>query len=117
MKRILRISFLLALPLICILVSSFNSPYSLVFQYSFGKFSNPKGISIDPDGNIYIADTGNNLLKRYNLKGEETGEVGGYGWGNFQFDQPYDVCATNGVEIYVADYNNDRIQRFDRTLA
>lgn len=117
MKKLLRFIFPTALPLMTIFVSSINTTYSLVYEYSFGKFSNPKGISIDPSGNIYVADTGDNLLKRYNIKGEETGEVGGYGWGNFQFDQPLDVCASNGVEIYVADYNNHRIQKFDRTLA
>jgi len=117
MQKIMRFVPLMILLLTYTFVSSFNSPYSLIYQYSFGKFSNPRGISIDPDGNIYVADTGHNLLKRYNLKGEKTGEVGGYGWGNFQFDQPFDVCASNGVEIYVADYNNHRIQKYDRTLA
>ncbi len=86
-------------------------------QFSFGHFSNPRGISVDPSGSIYVADTGNDLLRRYNSSGDSTGEVGGYGWGDSQFDMPYDVCATNGVEIFVADYNNNRIERFDRTLA
>lgn len=77
----------------------------------------PKGISVDPAGNIYVADTGRNLLMRFNSSGDSTGDVGGYGWGDYQFDRPFEVCATNGIEIYVADYNNNRILRFDRTLA
>ncbi len=98
-------------------LTSFQTLPSLVSEFSFGNFRNPKGISIDPSGIIYVADTGRNLLIRFNSSGDSTGEVGGYGWGDFQFDQPYDVCATNGIEIYVADYNNNRIERFDRTLA
>lgn len=90
---------------------------SLIAQFSFGNFHNPRGITVDPAGTIYVADTGRDLLIRFDLSGDSTGGVGGYGWGDFQFDRPYDVCATNGVEIYVADYNNHRIQRFDRTLA
>jgi NHL repeat len=86
-------------------------------QFSFGNFHNPRGISVDPSGTVYVADTGDDLLLRFNASGDSTGDVGGYGSGDFQFDMPYDVCATNGVEIYVADYNNNRIQRFDRTLA
>ncbi len=98
-------------------LTSFQTLPSLVAEFSFGNFHNPKGISIDPSGIIYVADTGRNLLVRFNSSGDSTGEVGGYGWGDFQFDQPYDVCATNGIEIYVADYSNNRIERFDRTLA
>lgn len=100
-----------------LLLTSFQPVPSLVAEFSFGKFQDPKGISVDPMGSIYVADTGADLLLRFNSSGDSTGEVGGYGWGNFQFDMPYDVCATNGVEIYVADYNNNRIERFDRTLA
>lgn len=86
-------------------------------EFSFGRFQNAKGISVDPTGSIYVADTGADLLLRFNSSGDSTGEVGGYGWGDYQFDMPYDVSASNGVEIYVADYNNNRIERFDRTLA
>ncbi len=98
-------------------LTSFQSVPSLVAEFSFGNFQDPKGISIDPMGSIYVADTGADLLLRFNASGDSTGEVGGYGWGDFQFDMPFDVCATNGVEIYVADYNNNRIEKFDRTLA
>jgi DNA-binding beta-propeller fold protein YncE len=105
------------LSMIALALTSFQMLPSLVAQFSFGHFANSKGISIDPAGNIYVVDTGRNLLMRFNGSGDSTGEVGGYGWGDYQFDQPYDVCATNGIEIYVADYNNHRIQRFDRTLA
>ena len=98
-------------------LTSFQLIPSLVAQNSYGNFDNPKGISVDPSGNVYVADAGKNLIVRFNASGDSTGEVGGYGWGDYQFDQPCDVCATNGIEIYVADYNNNRIQRFDRTLA
>lgn len=98
-------------------LTSFQTLPSLVAEYSFGNFSDPRAISTDPSGNIYVVDAGRNLLMRFDSAGDSTGEVGGYGWGDYQFDQPYDVCATNGIEIYVADYNNHRIQRFDRTLA
>ena len=104
-------------PFLFLALTSFQTLPSLVADFSFGHFHNAKGISIDPSGSIFVANTGRNLLVRFNSSGDSTGGVGGYGWGDFQFDQPFDVCATNGIEIYVADYNNNRIERFDRTLA
>ncbi|HEY9166973.1 MAG TPA: NHL repeat-containing protein [Candidatus Kryptonia bacterium] len=108
---------LLLAPALILFLTSFHELPSLVADYSFGNFRDPRGISIDAAGTVYVVDTGRDLLLRYDTKGDSTGGVGGYGWGDYQFDKPYDVCATNGVEIYVADYNNQRIQRFDRTLA
>lgn len=103
--------------LLSVILTSFQTPPSLVAEFSFGHFQNAKGLSVDPAGSVYVADTGGDLLLRFNSSGDSTGEVGGYGWGEYQFDMPYDVCASNGVEIYVADYSNNRIERFDRTLA
>jgi DNA-binding beta-propeller fold protein YncE len=86
------------------------------FLFKFGEFSNPRGISISPTGEIYVADTGNNSIKKFSSTGSLLVHVSGYGWGALEFDQPYDVDARRGVAIYVADYNNHRIQRFDKNL-
>lgn len=116
-NQVIRYSAIPALFLLALALTSFQPQPALVAQFSFGHFHDAKGISVDPSGSVYIADTGDNLLLRFNSSGDSTGEVGGYGNGEYQFDMPYDVCATNGVEIYVADYNNNRVERFDRTLA
>jgi len=115
--RLIRFSAILLVLSASALLTSFQALPSLVAQFTFGHFQDARGISVDPSGSIYVADTGKDILMRFNSSGDSTGEVGGYGWSDFQFDKPYDVCATNGIEIYVADYNNNRIERFDRTLA
>lgn len=83
---------------------------------TFGSFIEAHGISIDPQGNIFIADVGVHKIQKYDSKGKLTSEIGGYGWGQLEFDQPYDVCASSGLDVFVADYGNHRIQRFNRKL-
>lgn len=41
--------------------------------------------------------------------------IGGFGWSSTAFDKPTGI-ATDGVNIYVSDYGNHRIQKFDRNL-
>lgn len=86
------------------------------FLFRFGNLNNPRGISLSPTGEIYIADTGNNSVKKFTKDGKLIQEISGYGWGELEFDQPCDIDAGNGLVIYVADYNNHRIQRFDKNL-
>jgi len=78
--------------------------------------SNPQAISADIDGNIYLADTGQNRLLKLNAKGKLLDSVGGFGWEHQQFDRPLDVSAKTGLDVFVADYNNERIERYDKDL-
>jgi len=82
----------------------------------FGSFAQARSVSMDPQANILVADAGANKIQRFNPDGELVTEIGGYGWGQLEFDQPYDVCASTGLDIFVADYGNHRIQRFNRKL-
>jgi len=92
--------------------------FSLTAQepHVFGNFTQARSVSIDPQGNIYVADAGANKIQKYDPDGNFITEIGGYGWGQLEFDQPYDVCASTGLDIFVADYGNHRIQRFNRKL-
>ena len=82
----------------------------------FGNFVQASSLSIDPQGNIYVADAGNNRILKFSSGGKFLAEVGGYGWGEQEFDRPYDVSATSGLNVFVADYGNHRIQRYDRSF-
>jgi len=83
---------------------------------SLGQFSRPQAISIDLSGNIYVADTGNHRIQRFDEKGNFVAYLGGIGIGSEQFDTPTDVCATDGLNVFVVDHNNHRIHRLDRKL-
>jgi hypothetical protein len=78
--------------------------------------SQPLGLDIDPDGNLYIADTGRNRVLKCGQRGELLREAGGFGFDKQQFDRPVDVWAGNGLDVFVVDYNNQRLERYDKDL-
>ncbi|MCD6116902.1 NHL repeat-containing protein [bacterium] len=77
---------------------------------------NAMSISTGPDGSVYIADTGNNRIVKLNSSGLCIRKHGGFGWGAGQFDSPVSICGRNGLDVFVADYFNNRIERFDKDL-
>ena len=83
---------------------------------SLGSFGEAIAFSIDPEGVIYVLDGATNTLKKLSNTGDSVAQIGGYGWAELAFDQPADVFTPNGLDVYVADYGNHRIQRFDRNL-
>lgn len=72
--------------------------------------------SINENRNFIIltSSTTNEVIK-INLNGTIQKKIGGFGWNDGQFDYPSSVVST-AIDIYVADYNNNRIQRFDYNL-
>ncbi len=73
-------------------------------------------IDVNNNGMITVADREQNVVILLNSDLQQVREVGGYGWGNDQFDQPSGIWARNGIDVFVADYGNHRIQRFDGKL-
>ena len=74
------------------------------------------GLSVDLSGSIYIADTENNRILKFDQAGNLIKIIGGFGWEKEQFYTPVDICASSVLDIFVADYNNHRIQRYDKDL-
>ncbi len=78
-----------------------------------GKFYNPYGVAIDSAGNIYVADTLNNRVQKFNSSGALLVMWGTLGSGNGQFNNPYGVAVDSAGDILVTDSGNNRIQKFD----
>lgn len=78
--------------------------------------ANPQAIAAGPEGHLFVADTGNNRIIRFTPDGRFVDSVGGFGFQQQQFDRPLDISAKNGLDIFVADYNNERIERYDKNL-
>ena len=69
------------------------------------------GLEVEADGNIVIADTGNNQIAKYTPSGTQIWRVGSPGSGVNQFLRPRDVSVSSNGTIFVVDAENDRIVR------
>ncbi len=81
-----------------------------------GPFSNPQAISVSVDGILYVVDSGNNRIQLFDKRGNYLRTIGGFGFENDQFDQPLDIWTGSLINIYVSDFNNRRVLRYDRNL-
>ena len=78
----------------------------------------PTGVTLDPMGNMYVADAGNHRVQFY-LAGQTTGTTiagitGLSGTNSTQLYNPYSVRLDSQLNLYVADANNHRVQKFLR---
>src|SRR5260221_7363913 len=78
-----------------------------------GAFVRPRGIAVQPDGTVLIADSGNHLIERYAADGTYVGAIGGFGNGPGQFNEPNGVVVDSHGHVFVADTLNHRLQEFD----
>lgn len=80
-------------------------------DYMMGK---PVGISVGPDGNIYVPDTHYQRIMVYSPEGQLIRQWGEPGKAKGQFIYPTDVAFDDRGRVYVSEYgDHDRIQVFD----
>lgn len=83
-----------------------------------GQFRRPRGIAVDPDGSLFVADTENHRIQHLDQSGNPI-KV----WGNFAdlaqgpapggtFFEPWGIAVAPDGSVYVADTWNHRIQKF-----
>ena len=66
-------------------------------------------IAVDSIGNVYVADTANNRIQKFDSNGKLITKWGTEGSGQGQFKRPKGSVDDNG-NVYVADTGDNRIQ-------
>jgi hypothetical protein len=89
---------------------------SLQFVNSFGKFQNAVSVSTAREEFIFVSDIESNKIYKLSSEGKELASFGGSGLGQNELNQPYSIDATNGLDVLVADNQNNRIKRLDINL-
>ncbi len=96
--------------------SSATTP-SYVYQWGSegvnnGEFGEPYGITIDKDGNIFVADIENDNIQKFAPNGAFITKWGTNGTGDGEFEEPFDVVTDSVGNVYVADCVLDNVQKF-----
>lgn len=81
-----------------------------------GGFVSPRGVDADANGNIYVADTWNDRIQKYDANAGVWFAAGSAGAGSGQMTNPVDIAAGPAGTIAVADHGNFRIDLFDSNL-
>ncbi|MGZ8578578.1 MAG: NHL repeat-containing protein, partial [Actinomycetota bacterium] len=80
------------------------------------RISFPLGVSVSNDS-IYVADSGKNRVRVWDLSGNEIRQVTDPGSGACDLNDPRDVDADPSGNVYVANYKNHNIVKFSSTGA
>jgi DNA-binding beta-propeller fold protein YncE len=79
-----------------------------------GDFSKPAGVAVDPEGNLYVADTYNNRIEIFDADGQFVSTFGKAGDGPGYFARPKGVAIDGDGHVWVADGMQDRVQVFTK---
>jgi hypothetical protein len=89
------------------------------------EFSGPRGVFVDTNGYIFVADDNNNRIQKWDTNGNHIGWIGGgvngwqtgdapsFGTGNGQFHGTSKVDVDGEGNIYATDPYNHRVQKWD----
>jgi len=77
-----------------------------------GELNQARGMTVDADGNVYIADTTNHRILVLDPGGQQLRTFGRLGGGEGQLNEPSGVSVDSDGNVYVADTWNARIVKF-----
>ena len=107
-------------------IFQFDTSGKMLKTFGAGMFVSPHKLSVDKDGNLWLADNGGQQVFKLNQDGKvllTLGKKGVAGTGMDEFDAPTDVAIAPNGDIFVGDGHtgggtatgNARIMKFDRS--
>lgn len=88
-------------------------------QSTSSKFNGPRGVTLDAQGNLFVADTGNYTIRKITMSGMVStfagsagvsGATNGVG-GLARFGTPFGLATDGSDNVYVADTSNNTIRK------
>jgi len=77
-----------------------------------GQLRSPWGIAVDGAGDVYVSDTGNHRIEKFDREGNFITQWGGFGNSDGQFNFPYGIAVDARGSVFVVDSGNTRVQQF-----
>ena len=71
-----------------------------------GQFKEPQGIALDKEGNVWVADAGNNRTQKFTAAGKYVTQTAG---------PPGGVAVDSGGHVWVADAEGNRVEELSST--
>jgi hypothetical protein len=101
------------------LAGTADLPGSMDGMGAVSRFNNPLGVAVDGAGNVFVADNGNDTIRKITPGGVVTtlaGTAGSSGSADgtgaaARFNKPFGVAVDGAGNVFVADYYNNTIRK------
>ncbi|HEX2757517.1 MAG TPA: NHL repeat-containing protein, partial [Thermoanaerobaculia bacterium] len=76
------------------------------------RLQSPRGLAVDPSGNVFVADTGNVRVVKLDASGREVAVIGRKGSGPGEFESAWLPAVDGKGQLYVLDPRKGRVSIF-----